>query len=157
MLGVLYWFSIHADRQSIVSLKSRNIQHRSVVPQKPLNVSKITNVSTPLVTSIVLLNFSNFLPLIVNAYLHSLKINISSSILVAKSFDSCISLCNYIITICISITSILTTQVLPMSGDIEINSGPKKSSAIKFGHWNLNGLAAHDLVKVPWIETFITT
>ena len=32
----------------------------------------------------------------------------------------------------------------------------KKSSAIKFCYWNLNGLAAHDFVKVPLIEAFIT-
>ena len=76
--------------------------------------------------------------------------------MVAKSFNSCIALCNYIITICISITSILTTQVLLKSGDIEINIGPKKSSTIKFCHWNLNGLAAHDFVQVPLIEAFIT-
>ena len=44
--------------------------------------------------------------------------------MVAKAFDSCIALCDYIITICISITSILTTQV--KSGDIEENPGPKK-------------------------------
>ena len=75
--------------------------------------------------------------------------------MVVKSFNSCITLCNYIITICISITSILTTQVLLKSGDSETNSGPKRSSAIRFYHWILNGLAAHDFVKVPLIEAFI--
>ena len=35
--------------------------------------------------------------------------------------------------------------------------GPKKSSAIKFCHWNLRRLAVHDFVKVPLIEAFITT
>ena len=77
--------------------------------------------------------------------------------MIQKSFNSCVALCYYIITICISITSILTTQVLLKSGDIETNPGPKKSSAIKFCHWNLDGLAAHDFVKVPLIEAFITT
>ena len=76
--------------------------------------------------------------------------------MVAKSFNSCITLCNDIITICISITSILTAQVLLKSGNIETNPGPKQSSAIRFCHWNLNGLAAHDFVKVPLIEAFIT-
>ena len=61
----------------------------------------------------------------------------------AKSFNPCIAPCNYVITIYISITSILITQLLLKSGDIETNPGPKKSSAIKFCHWNLNGLAAH--------------
>ena len=93
----------------------------------------------------------------VNIYLRSQKINTSSSIIVAKSFNSCIALGNYIITICISITSILTTQALLIPGDIETNAGLKKSSGIKLYHWNLNGLAAHDFVKVPLIEAFITT
>ena len=43
------------------------------------------------------------------------------------------------------------------SGDVETNPGPKKSSVIKFCHWNLNGLAAHDFLKVSLIEAFITT
>ena len=28
---------------------------------------------------------------------------------------------------------------------------------IKFCHWNLNGLAAHDFIKVPLVEAFITS
>ena len=81
--------------------------------------------------------------------------------MVAKSFNSCITLCNnYIITICISITSILTTQALLKSGDIETNPGPKKSSAIRFCHWNLNGLlmafiTAHNCDIVCLSETFL--
>ena len=74
-----------------------------------------------------------------------------------KSFNPCIALCNYIITICISITSILTTQVLLKSGEIETNPRPKKPSAIKFCHWSCNGLAAQDFLRVPLIEAFITT
>ena len=76
--------------------------------------------------------------------------------MVGKSFNSCIGLCNYIITICISITNILTTKLLLKSCDIETNPRRKKSSVIKFCHWNINGLAAHDFVKVSLIETFIT-
>ena len=45
--------------------------------------------------------------------------------MVSKPFNSCIALCNYIITICISINSILTTQVLLISGDTETNPGLK--------------------------------
>ena len=44
----------------------------------------------------------------------------------AKSFDSFIVFCNYVTTICTSITSILTTQVPLKSGDIEIHPEPKK-------------------------------
>ena len=49
------------------------------------------------------------------------------------------------------------TYLLLRSGDVETNLGPKKSSVIKFCHWNLNGLAAHDFLKVSLIEAFITT
>ena len=42
-------------------------------------------------------------------------------------------------------------------GDVETNPGPKKSPVIKFCHWNLHGLAAHDFLKVFLIEHFITT
>ena len=72
--------------------------------------------------------------LVVSIYLRSLNINISYTIMVAKAFSSCIALCNYIVTICISMTSILTTQVLVKSGDTEANPGPKKSSIIKSSH-----------------------
>ena len=65
-------------------------------------------------------------------------------------------LCNYIITICISITGILKTQVQLKPGDIETNPGLKKSSAIKFFPWNLNGLTAHDFVQASLIEASIT-
>ena len=42
------------------------------------------------------------------------------------------------------------------SGDIKTNQNlSKKFSFIKFFHWNLNRLAAHDFVKMPLIEAFI--
>ena len=47
--------------------------------------------------------------------------------------------------------------LLLLSGDIETNPDPKRSSNIKFCHWNLNGLAAHDFIKVPLVEAFITS
>ena len=47
--------------------------------------------------------------------------------------------------------------LLLKSGDFESNPGPKKSSVIKFWHWNLNGLDAHDFLKVFLIDAFITT
>ena len=49
------------------------------------------------------------------------------------------------------------TYLLLRSGDVETNLGPKKSSVIKFCHWNLNGLAANDFLKASLIEAFITT
>ena len=44
-----------------------------------------------------------------------------------------------------------------LSGNIEVSPGPKRSSNIKFFHWNLNRLAAHDFIKVPLVDAFITT
>ena len=96
--------------------------------------------------------------MVVNIYLRSLKTNISSSITVAKFFNSCIGLwSNYIVSIRISTASTLKNQVLLISGDIRTNLGPKKSSTIKFCHWNLNSLAVHDFLKVPLLGASITT
>ena len=40
-------------------------------------------------------------------------------------------------------------------GDIEINPGPKRSS-LTFCHWNLNGVAAHEFIKVSLLKGYIT-
>ena len=45
--------------------------------------------------------------------------------------------------------------LLLQSGDIETNPGPSKSSRLKLCHWNLNGIAVQDFVKVSLIEAFI--
>ena len=45
--------------------------------------------------------------------------------------------------------------LLLQSGDTEINPGPMKSSRLNFYHCNLNGIAAHDFVKLTLIEAFI--
>ena len=39
-------------------------------------------------------------------------------------------------------------------GDIEKNPGPKYSS-LKFCHWNLNGLTAHDGIKISLLQAYI--
>ena len=41
--------------------------------------------------------------------------------------------------------------LLYFCGDIEINPGFKRSS-LTFCHWNLNGVAAHEFVKVPLLR-----
>ena len=41
------------------------------------------------------------------------------------------------------------------SGDIEINPGPKYSS-LTFFHWNLNGLTAHDNIKILMLQAYVT-
>ena len=40
-------------------------------------------------------------------------------------------------------------------GNIEINPGPKQSSLI-FCHWNWNGIAAHDFIKISLLRGYIT-
>ena len=41
-----------------------------------------------------------------------------------------------------------------MSGDIEMNPGPKPSSSNKFSicHWNLNSICAHNFIKRAYIS-----
>ena len=46
---------------------------------------------------------------------------------------------------------------LHKSGDIKKTPRPKKSCVVKFCHWILNDLAAHEFVKIPLIEAFKTT
>ena len=50
----------------------------------------------------------------------------------------------------------INETILLSCGDIENNPGPTKSN-LSFCHWNVNGIAAHDFVKVSLIEAFITT
>ena len=46
-------------------------------------------------------------------------------------------------------------SLLSRCGDIEKNAGPKYSS-LRFCHWNLNGLIAHDCIKIILIQAYIT-
>ena len=47
--------------------------------------------------------------------------------------------------------------LLLLSGDIETNPCIKRPSNNKFFHWNLNGLAVHDFIKLPLVEAFNTS
>ena len=77
--------------------------------------------------------------------LHNYGFNINTiNFLLFNYFDFCCYALN------------LKCMLLLESGDIEANPGPRKSF-IKFCHWNLNGLAAHDFVKMPLLEAFIKT
>ena len=67
-----------------------------------------------------------------------------ANVLIFKYFDFCSCALN------------LKHMLLLESGDMETNVGPRKSF-IKFCHWNLNGRAAHDFVKMSLIEPFIKT
>ena len=50
------------------------------------------------------------------------------------------------------INKLLLKLLLICCGDIESNPGPKKQHQISFCHWNLNGLAAHNLSKVSLLQ-----
>ena len=48
--------------------------------------------------------------------------------------------------------------MLPLEpGDIETNLGSKSSSFTSFFQWHLNGIAAHNFVKILLIESFIAS
>ena len=52
--------------------------------------------------------------------------------------------------------SVNLNQLLQIpSGDVEMNPGPKKSSALTFFHWNLNGIAAHDFAEISLIQSYV--
>ena len=50
---------------------------------------------------------------------------------------------------------VCTSKIFLKSGGIESNPGPRKNSALKFWHWNLNGLAAHEFSKLSLLEGYI--
>ena len=73
-----------------------------------------------------------------------------------KSVKPCFTVCAYVLIYLFF--DIIFSEILSVnSGDIETNPGPRKLSPIKCCHWNLNGLAAHDFIKVPLIKAFIST
>ena len=71
-----------------------------------------------------------------------------------ESVKPCFAVCAYVL-LYLFFDTIFSKILLVNSGDIETNPGPRKFFPIKFCHWNLNGLAAHDFIKVPLIENFI--
>ena len=50
----------------------------------------------------------------------------------------------------------MTILLLIRSGDTETNPG-LKTVLLKGFHWNLNGLEAHDFIKIPLLEAHIAT
>ena len=94
---------------------------------------------------ILLTYFSVYLAL-AQVYSYGFNINIFNTVnvLLIRYFDFC----------CYAFNLKRTLQL--ESGDMEINPGRMKPF-IKFCHWDLNGLAAHDFVKILLIEAFRTT
>ena len=82
--------------------------------------------------------------------LHHERVKVTSgSIKTAK-----LTLPDYMFTIMYFVNNFKYLLLL-LSGDVEINPDPKRSSNIKSCHWNLYGLTAH-FIKVPLVEAFIT-
>ena len=54
----------------------------------------------------------------------------------------------------IMLLSLCLPNLLLCCGDIEKNPGPKYLS-LKFYHWNLNGLTAHDSIKISLLQAYI--
>ena len=109
-------------------------------------ILKFSNFYMITICLILLTYFSVYLILtqVCNYGFHINKFNIADALLI-KYFDFCCYAFN------------LKHMLLLESGDIETNLGPRRFSFIKFCHWNLSGLAAHDFVKISLIEAFITT
>ena len=51
--------------------------------------------------------------------------------------------------------SLCVSNLLMLCGDIEVNPGPKYSF-LTFCHWNLNGLTAHDNIKISLLQAYVT-
>ena len=66
-------------------------------------------------------------------------------------------LCNFLLISVILRYVYLKHFLLLKSGDIESNLGSRKSSTLKFCHWNLNGLVAHEFTKFSLSEGYIST
>ena len=70
-------------------------------------------------------------------------------------FRSAHQLCNFLLISVVLHYLYIKHFLLLKSGDIESNPGPCKSSTLKFCHWNLNGLAAHEFTKLSLLEGYI--
>ena len=71
------------------------------------------------------------------------------------SLRSAYQLCNFLLISVVLLCFYIQNFLLLKSGDIESNPGPRKSSTLKFFHWNLNGLAAPEFTKLSLLEGYI--
>ena len=55
----------------------------------------------------------------------------------------------------ITFLSLCVSNLLMQCDDIEANPGPKYSF-LTFCHWNLNGLTAHDNIKISLLQAYVT-
>ena len=77
----------------------------------------------------------------------------------SKSINSFVSKGLYVYTLVMFMRYIWVYSItIKMSGDIEMNPGPKPSSCNKFSicHWNLNSISAHNFINyLFYVPTFI--
>ena len=101
--------------------------------------------------------FTTSLPLLLYCFFeYLLPIFLQGFFVTLKSVKPCFAVFTYVLFY-LFFGTIFSKILLVNSGDTETNRGPRKSSPIKFCHQNLNGLAAHDFIKVPLIEGFTST
>ena len=57
---------------------------------------------------------------------------------------------------CLIINPVLEYLLLILCGDIETNHGPynENNQTISVCHWNLNGIAAHNYIKLSLLEAY---
>ena len=77
----------------------------------------------------------------------------------SKSINSFVSKGLYVYTLVMFMCYIWVYSItIKMSGDIEMNPGPKPSSCNKFSicHWNLNSISAHNFIKLSLLRAYIS-
>ena len=75
--------------------------------------------------------------------------------ILSLNLQSVYQLCNFLLISVFLHCLYIKDFLLLKSGDIASNPGPPKSSALMFCLWNLNGLAAHEFIKLSLLEDYI--
>ena len=60
----------------------------------------------------------------------------------------------YSFELCLSLNLSIQYFLLIRSGDIETNPGPHNRHSLSICHWNLNGISAHNYVKLSMLEAY---
>ena len=62
----------------------------------------------------------------------------------------------FLLQCCLIINRFLEYLLLILCGDIETNPGPynENNQTISVCHWNLNGIAAHNYIKLSMLEAY---
>ena len=63
-------------------------------------------------------------------------------------------LLNFFLELCVSFDLIFVQHLLILCGDVETNPGPNTScsQSLSICHWNVNGLSAHNYLKLSLLE-----